>query len=391
MSVAVCLFTDSLEPSGVGEHMLTLAAALRERYRVSFVCPPSPSGLPVLARARALSLETLPLEVRDAPAAQAALRHWLRARRVDVFHGHAGIGWEGHAGVYAARAAGVRGLLRTEHLPDLITDPCQRKNYARLVEVVDQFICVSEAVRASFSRTGVPAHKLSVIRNGISPRPVRPDRPGVCARLRLPPHARLVLTVARLTEQKGHRALIAVIPAVLRRVPTASFVFVGHGPLEGLLRVQAQALGLGEQVSFSGGRDDVPELMAAADLFVLPSLFEGLPLAVLEAMAAGLPVVGTRAGGIPEVVRDGATGRLVDVGDTAALTAAMLEVLERPDVAARWGAAGRVRQEHEFGAARMVHETAAIYEHLYRGNPRADLVGIIGPCALRKAAEKREP
>ena len=105
-------------------------------------------------------------------------------------------------------------------------------------------------------------------------------------------------------------------------------------------------------------------MLPAADLFVLPSLFEGLPLSVLEAMAAGLPVVGTRIGGTEEAVADGMTGRLVPARDPAALAAAILEVLDDPDKAARWGATGRQRQQAEFSATRMVRDTRAIYDEV---------------------------
>ena len=125
-----------------------------------------------------------------------------------------------------------------------------------------------------------------------------------------------------------------------------------------------EGMGLAGRVLFLGQRDDVPELMAGSDLLALPSLFEGLPLSALEAMAAGLPVVGTRVCGTSEAVLDGVTGRLVEPGDPEALAEAIVEVLQAPGLAARMGAAGRLRVEREFGAARMACETAAIYEEL---------------------------
>jgi len=111
----VCLFTDSLAPSGVGEHMLTLAAELADRYELSFVCPGGDAGAPVLTRAAEIGLEVEPLEVRGEPAADGELRDFLESRRVDLFHCHAGITWEGHAGVRAAHGH-VPGIVRTEHL-----------------------------------------------------------------------------------------------------------------------------------------------------------------------------------------------------------------------------------------------------------------------------------
>ena len=168
MTGHLCLFTDSLEPSGVGEQMLTLASELRGRYRISFVCPPSPTTPSFVERASRLGIETAALRVGGEPAAEARFQAWLRAARVEILHGHAGISWEGHAGMHAARAAGVPVVLRTEHLPYLITDPEQRAEHAAMVPVVDRIICVSEAARRSFLEAGVPASKLRVVRNGVA-------------------------------------------------------------------------------------------------------------------------------------------------------------------------------------------------------------------------------
>jgi glycosyltransferase involved in cell wall biosynthesis len=151
---------------------------------------------------------------------------------------------------------------------------------------------------------------------------------------------------------------------VLGRVPQAHFVWAGTGPLESALRQQAAARGLGGHVHLLGHRTDVGALLAAAGVCVLPSLFEGLPLAVLEAMAAGVPVVGTRVCGTAEAVRDGCTGRLVAPRDPAALAGAILEVLECPALAACWGAAGRRRVRRHFSARRMARATARVYGEL---------------------------
>ena len=368
MRPALCLFTDSLEPSGVGEHMLALAADLQGQYRIAFVCPPSTGGDPLLARARALGLATFPLnikpEVKTGAAPWKSFIAWLRAQRFDLLHGHAGIGWEGHGGVYAARLADVPVVVRTEHLPDLITDRWQRAAYRRLVPLVDRLICVSEAARSSFVERGVPPEKLRVVRNGIVLRPLPSDRAGTRAVLEPAPRARIVLTIGRMTEQKGHRYLLDAVPAVLARHPDVYFLWAGVGPLQSQLRAWVRTLGLEGRVWFLGRRHDVADLLAAADLFVLPSLFEGLPLVVLEAMAAGLPVVGTRVCGTAEAVHDGVTGRLVPAKDAPALATAIVEVLDDPELARRRGAAGRERVEREFSATRMARETGAIYAEL---------------------------
>ena len=390
MKHAVCLYTDNLKPSGLGEHMLALAAKLRRRYALSFVCPPSPDGLGFMARARAMGVETFGVGLPGNREGPTMLGGWLRARRVRIFHAHAGNLWEGHDGsVPVARAAGVPVVVRTEHLPDL-TDapwfddaPWEHADYERKIEMVDRIICVSEEARASFVKRNVPAQKFRVVRNGIEPRPAVRSRARVLEGLDVPPQARVVLTVGKLTVRKGYPTLLKALPAVAEREPEAYFVWVGEGALKDELRGRARALGLDGRVRFAGYREDVPDLMAASDLFVLPSLAEALPLVVLEAMAAGLPVVGTRVCGTSEAVVDGVTGRLVAAGEANPLAAAIVEALESPRLAARWGAAGKTLAEREFGAGRMARETAEIYEELIREHAAAEVPLALTPTGRR--------
>jgi glycosyltransferase involved in cell wall biosynthesis len=150
------------------------------------------------------------------------------------------------------------------------------------------------------------------------------------------------------------------------------FLWIGGGPLEEELRARVSAAGLPDHVRFAGHRDDVPDVIAAADVFLLASMVEGLPLVVLEAMAAGRPVVGTRVPGTSEVVEDGVTGRLVEPGgldgsgESEALAEAILEPLRNPQLAASWGAAGRALFEEKFTARRMAANTARVYEEFLR-------------------------
>ena len=359
----VCMFTDSHEPSGLGEHLLTLATELSAAWDVSVVCPPTRAGLSFLARARTLDLSTLPLDVSDT-ASEDDLVEWLRARAIDVFHCHAGVAWEGHHGIYAARSAGVPIVVRTEHLPNVVTDPGQRSDHARIVELADRVICVSEGVRASFPSFGVAQRKVRAILNGIRPRRVRANRLALRRELGLSSSSRIALTVGRMTEQKGYDRLVRAAPSIVSGAPDIVLVWVGSGPLEAELRAVVREADLEARVRFLGRRRDVPALLAASDLLVLPSRFEGLPLVVLEAMAAGLPVVGTRACGIVEAVVDGETGRLVDGSDIDALADAVLDTVRDPARAERWGQAGRTRVARKFGAARMARETAALYKEL---------------------------
>lgn len=388
----VCLFTASPEPSGVGTHMLTLAEGLRDHYDVTLGCIPFGRGKQLLERAAAIGVETLPLDgrgTRTDPEIE-RLRSWLRASRVDVFHLHAGVGWEGHTSTYAAREAGVPVIIRTEHLPDVIRDPEERVSHQRLISAVDQLICVSDGAARLIQRVGVPATKIAVVRNGVPPAPDRPDAAAVLTDVQLPAGAQLVLTVARFSKQKGHRFLLQAIPTILAACPAVQFLWVGQGPLKAGLRREVRKRGLEPAVRFLSWRDDVPALLAAADLVVLPSLFEGLPLVILEAMAAGRPVVATSTLGIDEVVVDDVTGRLVPPGNPQALAAGVLEALTSPKLAARWGAAGRERWRREFTAVRMVRQTAAIYENVLLQQTSAPISSVTaGDTTAPRSSGKR--
>lgn len=377
----LCLFTDSHEPSGMGEHMLTLASELLKQYYVLFVCPPTAAGRQFLERATTLGCMVLGLDVRGRGPDWDHLCYWLRNLSVDIFHGHAGIGWEGHDGVYAAREAGVPVVLRTEHLPYLLTDHHQRVAHQYLLQAVDRLICVSEEARKSFLNAKVPAEKLCVVRNGILMPSLQPRKKDIRDELQLSPTAKLMLTVARMTEQKGHCYLIEAIPKILEPEPEAHFIWVGEGPLEPELRRQAQTQGVERHIHFLGRRNDVPALLGHSNLFVLPSLFEGLPLVVLEALAIGTPVVATRVCGTSEAVTDGFNGRLVAAQDSAALAAAITEALEQPQLTTRWRQNGQQRFQQEFSSGRMAQEITAVYEALRDQEPAPTVNIALGMAA----------
>lgn len=351
--------TDSREPSGVGEHILTLARALGPTFAIVIACPPSAGGRVLLDRAAAQGFGVKLLS--DDRGTTIA---WLRRGAFAALHVHAGIGWEGHDLAAMGREAGISALIRTEHLPDLITDPEQRRQHQRGVEHVDRVICVSEASADTYRRAGIASDRLAVIRNGLEPGPATCSRADVRGALGVRLDQPMIVMVARMTPQKGHSTLIDAMPAVLARCPEACLVLAGSGPLEGELRSRIEARGVAAAVRLLGFRADVPDLLGAADLLVLPSLFEGLPFTVLEAMAAGLPIVATRIGGTDEAVLDGHTGLLVPPGDAERLASAMASMLNDGAAARRQGRAGRARFLAHFTAARMAADTAQLYRGL---------------------------
>jgi glycosyltransferase involved in cell wall biosynthesis len=177
----------------------------------------------------------------------------------------------------------------------------------------------------------------------------------------------VVLNVGRLMRQKGQDVLVESMPRLVADFPDLAVVVIGGGTLRDRLAAQAADLGVAGHLHLAGHRTDARMLLDAADVFALPSRQEGLPLAALEAMDVGLPVVGTDVVGTAEVVVDGETGRLVPRQDARALGGALAELLADPLLRARYGAAGRRRYLAQFTAKRMAAETFAVYEDVLAG------------------------
>jgi glycosyltransferase involved in cell wall biosynthesis len=225
----------------------------------------------------------------------------------------------------------------------------QRTAY-RLAHAV---VANSSAAAEQLAREGVPATHIRLIPNGVD-----------VSRFRRQPterHGRVVTMVANLRAEKGHDVLIDAAPAILAAHPDVEFLLAGDGPLADALAARARARGVADRIVFLGATANVPDVLARSDLFVLPSRSEALPNAVIEAMAAGLPVVASGVGGIPELIVHGETGLLAPPGDPHALAGAVDYLLDRPALAAAFGDAARDHVTREFGFGRLVERV----EHLY--------------------------
>jgi glycosyltransferase involved in cell wall biosynthesis len=225
----------------------------------------------------------------------------------------------------------------------------------------------SQAVVDFYRQQGIPSERLVLIYSGIGaeePPPV--DRGAIRAAFGWSADAPLVLFAGRLAPQKGVDDLIAAIDLVQYILPELRVLIVGDGPMRPQLETTTAAFRLRHMVQFAGHRDDVPQLLAAADVLVLPSLYEGLPNVVLEAMRFAKPVVATAAPGTTEVVVNGETGLLVPLHDPPALAQAMRSIVSDPAVAHRLGASGRSRVDSEFRAESMIDAYATLYEELAR-------------------------
>jgi glycosyltransferase involved in cell wall biosynthesis len=172
----------------------------------------------------------------------------------------------------------------------------------------------------------------------------------------------VLVTVARLTEAKGHRYLLQALPRLLETWPHLCCVFVGNGELRDQLQRLVRELAIERSCRFVGIREDIADILAAADVVVLPSLSEGFPFVLLEALAMGCPVVASRVNGIPELIENRKTGLLVPARDPRALDAAIREVLSDPTAASQMGAEGRALVHERFTADHMVANTTAIFD-----------------------------
>lgn len=363
---SICLYTPSVDPSGMGMHMLDLVAAFAGASDVSLMARDLPAVQWLLERATVLGAKTVPLPSPRDSFFGVVISGFLASHPAEVFHCHVGTGSENWDGVRLGRDAGCPVVVQTQHLPYALSSPRKRRGFLRAIEPVDRLIAVSAGLRRSYERIGVPPELFRTVPNGIAPVTHRLSRAGARRTLGLDPEQPVVLTVGRLTHMKAQWQLVDAVPDLVARFPDLAVVLLGDGPLHDDLAARSAGLGVAHAVRFAGHRPDARLLLAAADVFVLPSRYEGMPLAALEAMEAGLPVVATRVTGTEEVVQDGATGALVPFGRPAELGAAVAALLADPELRRRQGVAGRRRYLALHTRERMAAGTAAVYAELLR-------------------------
>jgi glycosyltransferase involved in cell wall biosynthesis len=239
--------------------------------------------------------------------------------------------------------------------------------YRLASRLVDGFIAVSDEVKEVMVRVIGPIQdSITVICNGVDikryQQPV--NRVQVRSQLGLDAAARLIAVVGTFGEQKGHRYLVEAMCTIVPQFPDTHVLFVGDGVLRSELQDQVRRLRLDDHVHFLGNRHDVPQLVAASDLFVLPSIWEGLAMALLEAMASGKPIVATEVSGTVQAMIPDKTGILVPPGDTRRLAQAIKLLLSDPARAQAMGAAAKQRVETEFSAQKQANEHLALYHRL---------------------------
>ncbi len=367
-----------LDVGGVPAHLMLLLEGLRARaYDITIACGDcSPEHA---ARLAALGVSLVRVELRRLLSPTNDFRGLVRLYRLvrhgrfDIVHTHMS---------KAALLGGLAGWLargpvkvNTAHNLGSIAMP---KAWLRalfwvydkilLSVTMDAVITVSDHVRDTVLRSRLLGpDKVFTIPNGVrsaGPSDAAAARAMLLAELGGGSGRLIVGTVARLVWFKGLDVLVAAAAMVVKSCPESVFVVVGDGPLRAELERQAQALGVARSFVFLGERRDVARLLRAFDVFVLPSVSEGMPVTILEAMDAATPVIATRVGGVPELVDDGETGLLVPPRDPEALGAAILRLLESPRLRADMGERGRERVARHFSAERMVTSTDLLFRRL---------------------------
>ena len=345
----------SFDPGGTERQMIELVRRLDpNRWAVHLACfRPCGSWFERAAQA-ALSVAQFPLTSLRRPSVLGharAFAEWCRARRIAIVQTT-----EIYSNSFALPAAAlarvpVRIGSRRELNPDKTRAQIamQRAAYA----FAHHLVANSSAAAARLELERVPRRKISIVPNGLDLRLFTP-RP---ARGRM----RQVIVVANLRPEKGHDVLVEAAANVVLRFPDARFDIVGDGPERRRLAERTRALGIEHAFTFHGHRDDVPACLAAADLFVLPSRSEACPNAVLEAMAAGLPIVASGVGGIVELIHDNRTGLLVAPDNPPALCRRICELMANPARASQIGAAARAEALARYSFDRMVDAFDRLY------------------------------
>lgn len=353
---------------GGAEKLLELALPHWDRarfeYEVAYLLPQKADLVPAL---EAAGIRVFCLNQRREwdPRGFFRLVGLLRERRPDILHMH--LPYPGILGRLATRLVPVKALVYTEHdIPDAYRWLTRR--FHRLTfSWNNAVICISEAVRQSLLAQckANGRVKVSTIYNGVNWEEITStnfDRAAVREEFRIPAEDWIIVQVANFRSAKRHEDLLRAAKRILAaQQGRVTFLFVGGGPLESYLKALARDLRIEQKVVFTGQRPDAIRIAAAADLMVLPSLREALGISVLEGLALGLPIVATRAGGIPEIIRDNVEGLLVEPCDPDMLADKVLAILSDP-VLYRTLSDNALRRAPHFDVKRMVQSTEALYD-----------------------------
>ena len=363
--------------SGVQKSMLDILSRLDpNKYDITFLCQTEGDLTQALKQKniRFITLPELKREINPFYDFQAFLKLYklLKYGKYDLVHTHSSK--PGIIGRLAAKAAGIKCIVHTvqgfafhEHSSNV------QIFLVRLLEKLagmasHKVIFVNSKDRDIASKMKlVPNHKMVTIHNGVDLNQFNSAN-GVKNGNGIKKNGAMVGMVARLWEQKAPQDYIAAIPKVVDKIPDAKFLVIGDGPLETELKKMSANLGIEENVQFLGWRQDIKDLLKIIDVVVLPSLWEGLPVAILEAMALSKPVVATNIKGNNELVVHGETGYLVEPGNPEEISSYVLKLLNDQPLAKKMGRLGYSRVKAKFALNKIVEQTSSLYEKLLSSN-----------------------
>jgi glycosyltransferase involved in cell wall biosynthesis len=361
----ICQVLHSLDVGGAELLAVRIARQHRGSQRFVFVCLDHPGTMAEELLAEGFPVHALHRRPGLDGQVILALAAVLRRERVDLIQAHQYTPFL--YSLVARRLWRRPSILFTEHgrlFPDY-RRPKRVWANRLLLERRDRVVAVGEAVRqALFMNEGIPKERVTVIYNGTDTQAHAasvPDQKSLRAEIRVGPRDLLILQVARLDPIKDHATGLRTLEHVVWHRRDARLVLVGEGPERTSIERIVQERNLAPYVRLLGLRTDIPRLMQSANVFLLTSVSEGIPLTVIEAMASGLPIVATRVGGLAELVDDGLTGILVPAGDDAALADAILRLARDPPLCQQMGQLGRDRANRFFSESQM----HAHYHHLY--------------------------
>ncbi|UFS69115.1 glycosyltransferase [Geomonas sp. RF6] len=312
------------------------------------------------------NVDVVPKRKGPDPTLLFRLRDRIRVLNVDVVHVVNGLTVVNY-GVTAARLAGIPVVASVHGASHLMQTGFAPTVWRRMLKAADMRVAVSDDIRKRLKMCLGSDVPVQLVYNAIDELSTVPDpefRTACFGEWGIPEDATVAVCVANLREVKGHKFLIQAVSRVVRTVSSFHLLLIGTGPLEASIREAAYGLGVESHIHFAGLRKDVPACLQLCDIFVLPSISEGTPLCLLEAMRAALPVVASRVGGIPEIVVDGVTGNLVPPEDPTVLATSILHLIQRPELSKRYGEQGRARLRNAFTLPLFLNRYAKLFEEV---------------------------
>jgi sugar transferase (PEP-CTERM/EpsH1 system associated) len=362
----------SLRTGGLENGVINLINELNSNRFDHVICCIDSSGPMAERLARPVQICTLQKGDKRAYLLPFKIAKIIRKMNPDIVHTR---NWGAIDGIVAARLAGVRSVIHGEHGREA-TDPTggnsrRRRIRKALRPLVKHFVAVSEELKTwLIEDVGISKEKITRIMNGVNTERFVPVQDKMLAKVRLglDSGSLIIGTVGRLDPVKDYETLLRACARVIAQcgtrigeVSSIKVLIIGSGPLEDKLRCSAKELGIEETVLFLGERNNVPEILQAMDVFVLPSVTEGISNTILEAMACGLPVVATKVGGNSELINDNITGFLFPVGNDEKLGQILVDYISNPEMMRAHGEKGRTRCEAHFSLSRMVEAYAQLY------------------------------